>query len=74
MDFLQIALIFLIALLTIFLTVTGMQVFYILKDLKKALNKLNTILYTEETKEKLVEYARKNSRTQKNPHLFRRVK
>ena len=48
MDILQIALIFLIALLTIFLTVTGVQVFFILKDLKKALDRLNKVLQTSE--------------------------
>ncbi|TSC63843.1 MAG: Uncharacterized protein G01um101493_316 [Microgenomates group bacterium Gr01-1014_93] len=37
MDFLQIALIFLIGLLTVFLTVTGIQVFFILRDLRKML-------------------------------------
>ncbi len=41
MDFLQIALIFLILLLSIFLAITGIQVFFILRDLKKALDKLN---------------------------------
>lgn len=44
MDFLQIALIFLILLLSIFLAITGMQVFLILRDLKKALDKLNRVL------------------------------
>lgn len=44
MDFLQIALIFLILLLSIFLSITGIQVFFILKDLKKALDKLNRVL------------------------------
>jgi hypothetical protein len=44
MDFLQIGLIFLIALLTIFLTVTGVQVFLILRDLKKALDNFNKII------------------------------
>lgn len=41
MDFLQIALIFLILLLSSFLAITGFQVFFILRDLKKALDKLN---------------------------------
>ncbi len=44
MDFLQIALIFLIILLSIFLAITGFQVFLILRDLKKALDKLNRVL------------------------------
>jgi len=44
MDILQIALIFLICLLTIFLTLTGVQVFFILKDLRKGLNQFNKIL------------------------------
>lgn len=44
MDLLQIALIFLILLLSIFLAITGIQVFFILRDLKKALDKLNRVL------------------------------
>lgn len=42
MDLLQAALIFLILLLSIFLAITGFQVFFILRDLKKALDKLNS--------------------------------
>ena len=48
MDFLQAALIFLILLLSIFLGITGIQVFLILRDLKKALDRFNTILQTGE--------------------------
>lgn len=48
MDLLQAALIFLILLLSIFLTITGIQVFFILRDLKKALDKFNAILKTGE--------------------------
>ena len=48
MDLLQIALIFLILLLSIFLAITGFQVFLILRDLKKALDKLNRVLQTGE--------------------------
>lgn len=48
MDFLQIALIFLILLLSIFLAITGIQVFFILRDLKKALDNFNRILQTGE--------------------------
>ena len=48
MDYLQIALIFLILLLSIFLSLTGIQVFFILRDLKKALDKFNAILQTGE--------------------------
>ena len=44
MDFLQIALIFLILLLSIFLAITGIQVFFILRDLQKALIRLNKVL------------------------------
>lgn len=44
MDFLQIGLIFLIGLLTVFLTVSGVQVFFILRDLRKALDKFNQYL------------------------------
>ena len=48
MDLLQVALIFLILLLSIFLAITGIQVFFILRDLKKALDKLNRVLKTSE--------------------------
>ncbi len=48
MDFLQAALIFLILLLSIFLGITGIQVFFILRDLKKALDRFNAILQTGE--------------------------
>lgn len=48
MDFLQIALIFLILLLAIFLTFTGVQVFFILRDLHEALKRLNRVLETSE--------------------------
>lgn len=48
MDFLQIALVFLILLLSIFLGITGVQVFFILRDLKRALDKFNQILQTGE--------------------------
>lgn len=44
MDFISIALVFLILLLSIFLAITGIQVFFILKDLKKALDRLNKVL------------------------------
>ncbi len=48
MDLLQIALIFLILLLSIFLAITGFQVFLILRDLKKALDRLNKVLQVGE--------------------------
>lgn len=48
MDFLQAALIFLILLLSIFLAITGIQVFFILRDLKEALDRFNAILQTGE--------------------------
>lgn len=48
MDYLQVALIFLILLLSIFLSITGIQVFFILRDLKKGLDKFNNILQSGE--------------------------
>lgn len=48
MDFLQAALIFLILLLSIFLAITGFQVFFILRDLKKALDRFNKMLKSGE--------------------------
>lgn len=44
MDILQIALILLIVVLGVFLSVLGIQVFFILKDLKKSLIKLDKVL------------------------------
>ena len=49
MDLLQIALVFLILLLSLFLAITGIQVFFILRDLKKALDKFNDMLKTGES-------------------------
>lgn len=40
----EIALIFLIALLSVLMTIMGIQVFFILRDLKKALDRLNKII------------------------------
>ena len=48
MDLLQPALLFLILILSIFLAITGFQVFFILRDLKKALDKFNRILKSSE--------------------------
>ncbi len=48
MDLLQIALIFLMLLLAVFLTITGVQVFFILRDLQQALERLNRVLDTGE--------------------------
>lgn len=44
MDFLQIALVFLIMLLAVFLSILGIQVFFILRDLKKSLDKIDLLL------------------------------
>ena len=48
MDFLQIALIFLILLISIFLAIAGLQVFFILKDLHKSVRRLDKILQTSQ--------------------------
>lgn len=53
MDFLQLALILLIMVLGIFLSITGVQVFFILKDLKRALERLNVAIDNEEVVEKV---------------------
>ena len=45
MDFLQLALVFLIFIITILLLIGGWMVFLILRDLRKSLLKLNEILY-----------------------------
>lgn len=63
MDFLQIALIFLILLLSIFLAITGIQVFFILRDLQKALIRLNKVL---DTGEEIVEDLEKPVKTASN--------
>ncbi|OGE25382.1 hypothetical protein A3H85_00965 [Candidatus Daviesbacteria bacterium RIFCSPLOWO2_02_FULL_40_8] len=44
MDFLQVALILLIVVLGVFLSILGIQVFFILKDLRRSLNKLDEVL------------------------------
>lgn len=44
MDLLQIALVFLILLLSVFLSILGIQVFFILKDLRRSLDKFDVIL------------------------------
>lgn len=44
MDFLQLALVLLILLLGIMLSVLGLQVFLILKDLRKSLDKIDLLL------------------------------
>lgn len=64
MDFLQVALIFLIIILGIFLSITGLQVFFILKDLRKTLNGLNEILFSgdEVVEEKIKQAAKKPAR------------
>jgi len=48
MGLLEVVLILLVLLLAIFLAITGLQVFFILKDLKKALDKFNQLLQTGE--------------------------
>lgn len=48
MDFLQIALIFLILLISIFLAISGFQVFFILRDLHKSLRRFDKILETSQ--------------------------
>ena len=44
MDILQIALVFLILIVAVFLSVLGIQVFFILQDLKKSAEKIDRIL------------------------------
>lgn len=46
MDLLQIALVFLILLLSVFLSIIGIQVFFILRDLKIALDKFDEMVYS----------------------------
>ena len=53
MDFLQGSLVFLILLLAVFLSITGFQVFLILKDMKKSLNRLNELLFSDDEAKKL---------------------
>lgn len=48
MDLVQLSLIFLLLLLAVFLTITGVQVFFILRDLRQALRRLNKVLDTSE--------------------------
>ena len=62
MDLLQIALIFLIVLLGVFLSITGVQVFFILRDLRKTLDNLNDIIKVPEVKERIETQAKKTQR------------
>ena len=62
MDLLQIALIFLIVLLGVFLSITGVQVFFILRDLRKTLDNLNDVIKVPEVKERIETQAKKTQR------------
>jgi len=62
MDLLQTTLIFLIVLLGVFLSVTGVQVFFILRDLRKTLDNLNDIIKVPEVKERIETQAKKTQR------------
>lgn len=62
MDFLQLALIFLIVILSIFLSITGFQVFLILKDLKKTLDRVNGILNGDEKSSDKLRSVKKSAR------------
>lgn len=44
MDILQVALVFLIMLLAVLLSILGVQVFFILRDLKKSMDKIDLLL------------------------------
>ena len=71
MDFLQIALIFLIVVLTIFLSITGFQVFLILKDMKKTLDRVNSVLFGDERSSEKLKAMKKSSRsTGSTPRRF----
>lgn len=73
MDFLQIALIFLIILLAIFLSVSGIQVFFILKDLKKTLDNINNILSSDGGKEKIASGGKRSNRLNSSRRLFKNI-
>ena len=62
MDLLQLALIFLVVLLGVFLSVTGVQVFFILRDLRKTLDNLNDVIKVPEVKERIETQAKKTQR------------
>lgn len=62
MDFLQLALIFLIVILSVFLSITGFQVFLILRDMKKTLDKVNSVLFGDERSSEKLKSIKKNSR------------
>lgn len=73
MDFLQIALILLIIILGIFLSITGLQIFFILRDLKKALDRFNEIIFNKEpvVEEKIKQAAKKSGHISLgNPRRF----
>lgn len=72
MDFLQLALILLIIILGIFLSISGVQVFFILKDLKKALDRLNIEIGNGEIVEKINGVSLRVKQAKKTPTSPRR--
>ncbi|MDO8618458.1 MAG: hypothetical protein Q7R49_00775 [Candidatus Daviesbacteria bacterium] len=71
MDFLQLALIFLIIVLTVFLGLGGYMVFLILQDLRADLSKLDTILSKDPAVlEKIKKDVKKSEVTKKSPKIF----
>lgn len=74
MDFLQISLIFLIILLGIFLSITGLQVFFILRDLKKTLDNVNKILTIDRNKGKITSLTKNSTNFFPRRRLFKNIK
>ena len=52
----------LLVLLGVFLSITGVQVFFILRDLRKTLDNLNDIIKVPEVKERIETQAKKTQR------------
>lgn len=78
MDILQVALVFLIILLSIFFAVLGFQVFLILRDLRKDLNKFDKLLRSEISQAEEVEIIPQQARNiiktpSLKPRFYKRV-
>ncbi len=73
MDFLQIALIFLIILISIFLAISGFQVFFILRDLHKNLKRFDKILGTSQNIAEDIEKPAKLASKPKNRRFYKKV-
>lgn len=72
MDILTLALLFLIILISLFLAFAGWVVILILLDLKKALRKLNEVLYNEPAVAEKIKAGVKSTKSSNHPRFFKK--